>query len=174
MTISEHRDQNFKKDGSFDHSQNSQIQDTITAIICFGDTRQIDFSLHRQTQRHIEKVCNIKSFELSHGTFFVLHPQDEVPLVRKFTEQNDLSFFKHSSKGVRGDGMSLGIAFRSVWNLCEVNKKTGRVFFINESENETIQNADEVLLEYASIEKKVEDETNLKAMWNRCREINFK
>ena len=69
--------------------------------------------------------------------------------------------------------MSLGIAFRSVWNLCEVNKKTGRVFFINESENETIQNADEVLLEYASIEKKVEDETNLKAMWNRCRETNF-
>ena len=61
--------------------------------------------------------------------------------------------------------MSLGIAFRSVWNLCEVNKKTGRVFFINESENETIQNADEVLLEYASIEKKVEDETNLRSMW---------
>ena len=70
--------------------------------------------------------------------------------------------------------MSLGIAFRSVGNLCEVNKKTGRVFFINESENETIQNADQVLLEYAFSEKKVEDETNLKAMWNRCREIYFK
>ena len=98
MTISEHHDQNFKKDGSFDHSQNSQIQDTITAIVCFGDTQQIDFSLHRQTQRHIEKVCNIKSFELSHGTLFVLHPQDEVPLVRKFTEQNDLSFLNIPAK----------------------------------------------------------------------------
>jgi hypothetical protein len=130
MAISEHRDQTFKKDGSFDQSQNSQIQDTITAILCFGDPRQLDFSLHRQTKRHIQKVCNSKSFKLSHGTLFVLHPQDEVPLVRKFNKKEELSFFKHSSNGVMKGGMSLGIVFRSTRNLCEVNKKMGCVFFL--------------------------------------------
>ena len=159
MAISEHRDQTFKKDGSFDQSQNSQIQDTITAILCFGDPRQLDFSLHRQTKGHIQKVCNSKSFKLSHGTLFVLHPQDEVPLVRKFNKKEELSFFKHSSNGVMKGGMSLGIVFRSTRNLCEVNKKMGCVFFSCENESERIKNADKVLLEYTSGKKKVEDES---------------
>ena len=173
MTISAHRDQTFKKDGSFDQSQNSQIKNTITAIICFGDTRQLDFSLHRHTKRHIQKVCNIKSFKLSHGTLFVLHPQDEVPLVRKFNKKEELSFFKHSSNGVMKGGMSLGIVFRSTRNLCEVNKKMGCVFFSHENESERIKNADKVLLEYTSGKKKVEDESYLRSMWNRCKERNF-
>jgi hypothetical protein len=60
----------------------------------------------------------------------VLHPQDEVPLVRKFNKKEELSFFNHSSNGVMKGGMSLGIVFRSTRNLCEVNKKMGCVFFL--------------------------------------------
>ena len=32
MAIAEHRDQDFKNDGSFDQIKNSQIQDTATAV----------------------------------------------------------------------------------------------------------------------------------------------
>ena len=103
----------------------------------------------------------------------MLHPQDEVPLARKFKKKYEQSFFKHCSKGVKGGGISLGIAFRSTRILCEVNKKTGCVFFSNESENETIENSDKVLLEYISSKKKAEDETYLRSMWNRCKESHF-
>jgi hypothetical protein len=41
MAIAEHRDQDFKKDGSFDQINNSQIQDTATAVLCFGDPRHL-------------------------------------------------------------------------------------------------------------------------------------
>jgi hypothetical protein len=41
MAIAEHRDQDFKKDGSFDQINNSKIQDTATAVLCFGDPRHL-------------------------------------------------------------------------------------------------------------------------------------
>jgi hypothetical protein len=62
MAIAEHRDQDFKNDGSFDQIKNSQIQDTATAVFCFGDPRHLDFTIHKVTQRKIEKICKSKSF----------------------------------------------------------------------------------------------------------------
>ncbi len=54
----------------------------------------------------------------------MLHPQDEVPFLRKLNEKDEQSFFKHSSKGIKGGGMSFGVLSRSTVNLCEVSKKT--------------------------------------------------
>jgi hypothetical protein len=125
MAIAECRDQDFKKDGSFDQIKNSQIQDTITAILCIGDPQRLDFSIHKQTQRKIEKICNNKSVDLTHGSLFVLHPIDEKPLVRPFCNTTKPYFFKHSHKSVAKDQMKLGIVFRSASQLCQVNKRTG-------------------------------------------------
>ena len=109
MAIAEHRDQDFKKDGSFDQINNSRIRDTATAVLCFGDPRHLDFTIHKVTQRKNEKICKSKSFNLTHGSLFVLHPNDEKPLVRPFCSKNEPSFFKHSCKGVAKGRMSLGI-----------------------------------------------------------------
>ena len=92
MAIAEHRDQDFKKDGSFDQINNSQIQDTVTAVLCFGDPRQLDFTIHKATQRKIENICNSKSFCLTHGSLFLLHPSDEKPLVRPFCNNSNPHF----------------------------------------------------------------------------------
>jgi hypothetical protein len=127
MVIAVHRDQDFKKDGSFDQINNSQIQDTATAVLCFGDPRHLDFTIHKVTQRKNEKICKSKSFDLTHGSLFVLHPNDEKPLVRPFCNKNESSFFKHSCKGVARGQMSLGIIFRSVSHFCQVDKRTGCV-----------------------------------------------
>ena len=92
MAIAEHRDQDFKKDGSFDQINNSQIWDTATAVLCFGDPRQLDFTIHKVTQRKIEKICKSKSFYLTHGSLFLLHPNDEKPLVRPFCNKTNPHF----------------------------------------------------------------------------------
>ncbi len=171
MKLPEHKDQIYKNDGSFDQSQNSQLENTITAILCFGDTRWLDFSLHKRTHRTIQKVCYSQSFELSHGTLFVLHPQDEVPLVRKLNEKDEQTFFKHSSKGIKGGGgMSLGIVFRSTVSLCEVNKKTGCLLHSCEKEQ---TEKDRVLLDYCSSENKKIDEKELESKWKQCEEKNL-
>ncbi len=57
----------------------------------------------------------------------MLHPNDEIPLVRPFCNKNKPTFFKHSCKGVASGQMSLGIVFRSVSHYCQVNKRTGCV-----------------------------------------------
>jgi len=173
MKIQEHRDQTFKKDGTFDQTKNSQVQDTITAILCIGDPRLLNFSFHRQTERCIEKVCNSKSFKLSHGTLVLLHPQDEVPLVRTFDVNQDLSFFKHSCNGVMEGQMSLGIVFRSTWGTYKVDKITGSIFS-DDNENTKHEKAEKVLHEYMFSSKKIEDECNIKTTWNRCKERYFK
>ena len=92
MAFAEHRDQDFKKDGSFDQINNSQIRDTATAVLCFGDPRQLDYTIHKVTQRKIEKICKSKSFYLTHGSLFLLHPNDEKPLVRPFCNKTNPHF----------------------------------------------------------------------------------
>ena len=92
MAIAEYRDQDFKKDGSFDQNNNSQIWDTATAVLCFGDPRQLDFTIHKVCQRKIEKICKSKSFYLTHGSLFLLHPNDEKPLVRPFCNKTNPHF----------------------------------------------------------------------------------
>ena len=103
----------------------------------------------------------------------MLHPQDEVPLVRTFDVKEHLSFFKHSSNGVMEGEMSLGIVFRSTWKTHEVDKKTGCVFS-DDNKNTKNEEADKILLEYTSSLKKKEDENNMKTIWRRCKERYFK
>jgi hypothetical protein len=172
MAISEHRDQDFKKDGSFDQSKNLQIKDTVTAILCFGDPRHLDFTIHKVTQRKNEKICKSKSFNLTHGSLFVLHPNDEKPLVRPFCNTNESTFFKHSCKGVARGQMSLGIVFRSVSHFCQVNKSTGcAVSDVSDGARRSI--ADNAVIKYFNGKMKEEDENNFRCVWNSCKNKHF-
>ena len=171
MAIAECRDQDFKKDGSFDQIKNSQIQDTITAILCIGDPQRLDFSIHKQTQRKIEKICNNKSVDLTHGSLFVLHPNDEKPLVRSFCNTNVPSYFKHTCKGVAEDQMSLGIVFRSVSHLCQVNKRTGCAILDN-SDSDIRNKADNEVIKYISGKMKKDDENHFRHK-NTCKGRHF-
>jgi hypothetical protein len=163
MAFAEHRDQDFKKDGSFDQIKNLQIQDTVMAVLCFGDPRQLDFTIHKATQRKIEKICKNKTFDLTHGSLFVLHPNNEKPMVRQFSNKNEPTFFKHSCKGEESGNMSLGIVFRSVSHFCQVDKKTGcAVSDVSDGARRRI--ADNM---------KEEDKNHFKCVWNACKNKHF-
>ena len=164
--------QYFKKDGSFDQINNSQIQDTVTAVLCFGDPRHLDFTIHQVTQRKIEKICKSKSFDLTHGSLFVLHPNDEKPLVRPFCSKNEPSFFKHSCKGVARGQMSLGIVLRSVSHFCQVDKRTGcAVSDVSDGARRSI--ADNAVITYFNDKRKKEDENRFRCVWNMCKNKHF-
>ncbi len=45
MKIQCHRDQVYKKNGDFDDNKNSQLQHTVTAILCIGSSHDVDFTL---------------------------------------------------------------------------------------------------------------------------------
>ena len=172
MAINEHRDQDFKKDGSFDKIKNSQIEDTVTAILCIGDTRRLDFTLHKTTPGKMEKICKYKSFDLTHGSLFVLHPNDEKPLVRQICHKNETTFFKHSCKGVAKGRMSLGIVFRSVSHFCQVDKSTGCAIS-DESDGFRTSKADKAVIKYFDSVTKEEDERYFSSLWNICKNKHF-
>ena len=172
MAISEHRDQDFNKDGSFDKIKNSQIEDTVTAILCIGDPRRLDFTLHKTTPGKIEKICKYKSFDLTHGSLFVLHPNDEKPLVRQICQKNETAFFKHSCKGVAKGQMSLGIVFRSVSHFCQVDKSTGCAIS-DESDGFRTSKADKAVIKYLDSVMKEEDERYFSSLWNICKNKHF-
>jgi hypothetical protein len=104
--------EDFEKDGPFVQIKNLQIQDTVTAILCIGDPRCLDFTIHKTTHRKIEKICKSKYFDSTCGSPFVLYPNDKNPLVRQFCNKNEPSFFRHSCKGVAKGQMSLGYLFQ--------------------------------------------------------------
>jgi hypothetical protein len=66
---------------------NSQLQHTGTAILCIGGSHDVDFTLYQQGKIKIRKVSDIHPFNLTHGCFFVLHPQDEVTMVRSLYDR---------------------------------------------------------------------------------------
>ena len=67
--------------------------------------------------------------DLTHGTLFLLHPEDERPFIRRCYVNYGPTFFKHSSQGLgRGVGsLSLGIAMHATWRSEEVHIDSGRM-----------------------------------------------
>ena len=60
------------------------------------------------------KVGDIHQFNLTHGSFFVLHPQDEVTMVRSLYGRYGKTFFNHSSNGVKSEGEGLFFVLQHV------------------------------------------------------------
>jgi len=169
MKIQPHRDQVYKKNGDFDDNKNCQLQHTVTAILCLGNTRNVDFTLYQQKKKTIQKVGDIHQFNLTHGSLFVLHPLDEMTMVRSLYDRYGMTFFKHSSNGVQSDDeMSLGIVFRTTKHCCEVEKETGRIRVSCSDKTPVTKLAISTLEKYlAEPKRKKQNEDELKTAWKR-------
>ena len=156
--IRPHRDQLFDDNGNFRHAQNSQKQYSPTVILAVGDTRQLKFQLMR---RHKDKVKGVtKTFELAHGTLFMLHPSDEATRVREWSGETKPSFWQHFSSGLHGtDGMTLGLVLRSVTHEKEVYKDTGMLVL---SEDETSFDKNKYAANISQLEEYLMDELKMK------------
>lgn len=129
-----HRDQVYNRHGEFLAAKNSQKEGTPTCVLTFGDTRILQFKLfHYQEQTNgnyrmkpYDGIDNI-DIQLNHGSLFVLHPKDEIPLLRSVCPGK--SFFKHGNVKFGGNGkMSIAFICRSCTHTAKVNNFTGQHF----------------------------------------------
>lgn len=148
-----HRDQQHTPNGDFYYAMNSQVESTAVAILVIGYARKLEFELYRNYDRtdpgDIERrpgtvrvmgQGTTKTYQLKHGTLFLLHPNDEKTVLRSFFKKLDSrkTFVKHSSTGVylAKDGLSIGLVFRTVNVWKEVDIETGKVVMSPELERE--------------------------------------
>ena len=168
-----HRDNIYTRDGKFQASANSQVENTVTAVLCFGDSRELIFQEYRNRdvrqfpQDVYARVGPIAvgvqiSVELEHGDVFVLMPNDEEP--RHRTSNTDAkTFFKHGSKGVCGkeDCVSLGLALRSCSTTLCVDASTGMIVHDGDGVTNEEQ-ASKLLKSYAKSNEKEEGDRKRK------------
>ncbi len=72
--IQPHCDQRYSPDGEFLQNQNSQAQNTPTAILVIGDTRQLSFDLYCYKGTEQKFIMKWGEFHLTHGSLFILDP----------------------------------------------------------------------------------------------------
>jgi len=169
--IQPHCDQRYSPDGEFLQNQNSQAQNTPTAILVIGDTRQLSFDLYCYQGTKQIFIMNWGKIHLTHGSLFILDPSDEQPTIRHGLEQYGKTFFKHRCNGVskKEKKMSIGIVFRSTMHSTEVQKDSGlvvldennelKMFGNNEKKKKIEKNAktqDEVVKEMLMFKKRNE------------------
>lgn len=128
-----HRDQRYDCHGNFLADENSQKQSSPTCILAVGDTRELKLKLMRHKSpednatKHVKISGATESFDLDHGTLFVLHPDDEKTIIREYFHQDHKTFWQHYSSGLLkdGSGLSLGLVFRTSVHYKLVYKDTG-------------------------------------------------
>ena len=199
MTIPPHRDQQYARTGEFYQKQNSQIRDTVTAVLVVGDDRRLDFQLFKQTKKQeVVKSVAPQYFNLTHGSLFILDPCDEVPVVRNCYKDYGPTFYKHSCNGVTDqNAVSLGIVFCATHHLTEVKSDSGIVVLNDKLELGTegiqggdnrkkdkkeiarkreIQRARDVVLDnYVEDEiQKKKDDDRIKNAWEKCSNKYFR
>eukprot|EP00985_Skeletonema_marinoi_P021823 scaffold13611_cov78-Skeletonema_marinoi.AAC.3 len=119
--INNHVDNLRKKDGTFDHNGNSQVENTVTCVICFGDTRTLILQQFRNRDIKLfpedgiwrkgkkngpQPIGEPISVTLEHGDMFVLMPSDEEYLLRPSYDKCK-TYFRHRSEGVHGRDNSI-------------------------------------------------------------------
>lgn len=173
-----HRDNLYTITGRFMTSANSQLQNTVTAVLCVGSTRNLTIQQyrHKNVSRFPQdelkdgpiKVGAPITVKLEHGDLFVLMPSDEQLLKRTPTAKYK-SFFKHGCQGVCGmeDQMSLGLALRVCTSTCLVDATTGLMVFDDQQHHRHKPTADEELHSYVTFsQEKKKGDTRRKQLWN--------
>ena len=120
--LGEHCDCSYKKDGSFNHSANSQAENTITASVTIGDSRVVSFylrSLCKENCAYKSGIWNLKkesitSMTISHGDIMVIHPDDERPFNATDDNGTMLRQILHGNVKVDKGNFSVGFVFRNV------------------------------------------------------------
>ncbi len=185
--INWHRDQRYSTRGEFMREHNCQKEGTVTAILAFGDTRQLNFILCRH--KDVSRDCDASGpyrvvqeplvFNLEHGTLFVLIPDDEKLLMRDFYSKDHHgcpTFFKHGCSGVGYGCMSLGLVFRVSVHSREVAADTGLLKLTaaeKVKESPTFVQSDKMLREYTKSKLMKEREAEAKDLWRAIRFKHF-
>lgn len=139
-TCHKHRDQLYTRTGKFQHKSNSQNEGTVTSILTVGCSRSLLFEQFRnKASNDIKKgpkrlygIGSEKSFELTHGSLFQLHPEDERDQLRICLEDQFLSYFKHGAKFKQKNGMSIAFIVRSTVHVNQFRADTGKLVCDNE------------------------------------------
>jgi len=177
LQLSQHRDCAFGPTGDFLDKKNTQRENTATVVVSLGDTRKLHmqaYRIDRNSHNKYEEATgsySCASIDLTHGSLFALHCDDERPQKRSWFDETDLTFFKHG--GVmfgNNNKFSIGLAFRVVTKSVEVRKRTGRVV-VHCKEHHLSQDtvmAKECLNEYvANKDKWASDDQHRIALFNK-------
>jgi len=153
-TCHKHRDQLYTREGKFQHKSNSQTKGTVTSIITVGCSRSLFFEQFRnKTCSEIKKgpkrvygIGSQKSFQMTHGSLFQLHPEDERDQLRTCLEDQFISYFKHGAKFRDKNGMSVAIIVRSTVHVNQFRADTGKLVFDNQCSESTMKDASDILI----------------------------
>jgi nitrite reductase/ring-hydroxylating ferredoxin subunit len=153
-TCHKHRDQLYTRNGKFQHKSNSQKKGTVTSIITIGSSRSLFFKQFRNKTcsdikngpKRLYGIGSDKSFQLTHGSLFQLHPEDERDQFRTCLEDQFLSYFKHGAKFRDKNGMSVAIILRSTVHVNQFRADTGKLVCDNQSSESSMKDASDILI----------------------------
>ena len=178
-----HRDNPTNIAGEF-LANNSQAENTPTCVLTLGDTRHLEFRLHKNNFTgdgtgtiEIQKEFARTVVPLSHGSLFYLHPDDEKALLRDYFDEVQLSFWKHGKVFFGKDGLSIGIAFRQTTSVQECNKETGQVLELSDADRLKMKRKAgkrmvSALEKYlADTAGKAEDERRVRELYRRIKRV---
>ena len=113
-----HRDQWWSCGDQFMKSMNSQEQDSATCILTLGDTRDLSFQCYKDNDTGdragpimIDKKFSSHKFHFNPGSLFILHPRDEITMLRTIFDENSGTYFKHGNVSFGKDSISIGLVF---------------------------------------------------------------
>jgi hypothetical protein len=117
-----HCDTEYTAKGEF-VSNNSQKQNTPVVVLTLGDERTLHmkkrFAASDGTWINNENEKKTHAFVLTDESIFVLHPDDEVPRPRGYSD-GSLSQFQHGGVNVT-EGLSVAIIFRTVTTKADMH-----------------------------------------------------
>lgn len=123
-----HTDNLYDSEGNFLTHKNSEKEGTGTFILVIGDPRIINFQLRTKKGKVVHEFAK-QSYILKHGALFVLNPMCEVPDIRAFFDELEMTYWEHGQKKPslldQDNGMSFGMAFRHCIVPRQVDVETG-------------------------------------------------
>ena len=128
--LSYHCDCQYDHYGNFKKTANTQCQNTPVIVYTLGDSRQLFFRKRmidvgkksKQCWKNNTEPC--EQFQLHHNSIFVLHPVDEVPMIRCVGETK--SQYQHGNVKVKDGDLSIGLIFRCVTHTLNYDNITSR------------------------------------------------
>mmetsp|Transcript_564 Transcript_564/g.1116 ORF Transcript_564/g.1116 Transcript_564/m.1116 type:complete len:251 (+) Transcript_564:773-1525(+) len=138
-----HTDNVYSTNGLFVNNKNSQKEKTVTAILTLGNERVLKFQKqllvdNDETGKQIWEGCGGEDsfcsyFRLSNGSLFVLHPNDEIPKIRKELDSENMdctkSRFRHGGIDAfkARNKLSVALVFRNVTTVLTLHRETGKL-----------------------------------------------
>ena len=131
-TLSFHSDCTFDHCGRYIPSRNSQKENTCVAVLTVGDSRKLHFKKRvvvaggKGKKKWKITDDDGETFILCNNSLFLLHPDDEKPLLR--LKDNYISQYVHGGVNIQNDNdLSIALVFRVVCVDREYNAITSKL-----------------------------------------------